>query len=104
MTGPCAKRRVRCEIWPKGGAFITGENSCENPQPACPRLPGEGYEKCKSICRQGDHAEHDALRRAKELGVDLHGATAVIVGHYWMCEPCGKALREAGVKKVIIQE
>ena len=104
MSGPCAKRRVICEIWPKGEMFIIGENSCENPQPVCPRLLGEGYEKCKSICRQGDHAERDALRRVKEAGISVKGATAYITGHYWMCELCGKALRDAGIKKVVIQE
>lgn len=105
MRGPCAKRRVRCVIhplWPPLGPF-EGENDCANPQPTCPRLPGEGYEKCKTICQQGGHAELEALRHAREWDADLKRATAVVTGHYWICEPCGRALREAGITTVEIE-
>lgn len=78
----------------------TGRNDCANPQPTCPRLSGEGYEKCRSICQQAGHAELEALKAAKERGLDLTGGSAYIFGHYWICEPCGKALLEAGIRKV----
>lgn len=103
MRGPCAKRRVRCVIYPIGQAPIAGENDCANPQEACPREPGEGYEKCKSICQQDGHAELVALRKAMECGANIQGAKAWLGGHYWMCEPCGKALREAGIKSIEIE-
>lgn len=71
-----------------------GPNDCANPQSVCPRLPGEDYEKCHSVCAQAGHAEIEALRKA---GLNAKGAHAHLYGHYWMCEPCGKALRDAGI-------
>jgi deoxycytidylate deaminase len=102
--GPCAKRRVICTITYGGSPeeFVRGENDCANPQAVCPRLPGEGYEKCRSICHQAGHAEIQAVESAREQRIDLTGATAIVTGHYWICEPCGAALREAGVGQVII--
>lgn len=82
--------------------MFVGENSCANPQPVCPRAPGEGYEKCKSICQQGDHAELKAIQQAEDLKVSLQDATADLFGHYYICEPCGSALRAAGVASVTI--
>lgn len=102
MSGPCAKRRVTCVIVTEGGVTVRGENACENPQPSCPRAPGEGYEKCRTVCRQGDHAERQALAEASRLGVDVRGGWAQLDGHYWMCEECGRALRDAGVRVVTI--
>jgi len=108
VRGPCAKKRVQCLIYPVGMAGIYGENDCANPQPTCPRLPGEDYTKCKTICQQAGHAEIVALRKAEEwtdrAGANLQGARAYIRGHYWMCEPCGKALKDAGIVKITIEE
>lgn len=97
--GPCAKRQVVCVIVGSLGREYRGENNCENPQSVCPRLPGEGYEKCKSVCRQSGHAEIEALRAA---GAAADGGTAHIYGHYWICELCGDALRKAGILHVVI--
>jgi tRNA(Arg) A34 adenosine deaminase TadA len=99
VRGPCAKRQVECVITtPNGGRFI-GRNDCSNPQSACPREIGEGYEKCRSICDQAGHAEIEAIKAA---GDGARNATAILRGHYWICEPCGRALREAGVISVNI--
>jgi deoxycytidylate deaminase len=100
----CAKLVVTCEIVPRGveGAVI-GTNGCDNPQSVCPRLPGEGYTKCESVCMQDGHAEMQALRRARALDVPLRGATAYITGHYHVCEPCARALRAAGIAKIVIE-
>lgn len=104
MSGPCAKRRVICELrWIAEDGLpgrAIGENSCANPQAVCPRQPGEGYDKCQSICQQSGHAEIEALRNA---GPCAKGAHAHLTGHYWICEPCGRALLEAGVASVRIQ-
>jgi len=99
MIGPCAKRRVVCTIYDIDGDKHVGTNDCANAQPVCPRAPGEGYEKCKSVCQQGGHAEIEAIRVA---GDKARFASAVLVGHYWMCEECGAALRKAGVHEVRI--
>lgn len=81
-------------ITSRAGDVYEGENDCANPQPVCPRLPGEGYEKCRSVCDQAGHAEIEALKKAGAAAV---GATAVIYGHYYACEPCAAALRDAGI-------
>ncbi len=99
MRGPCAKRQVTCIITAKDGFEYRGTNDCANPQPVCPRLPGEDYGKCKTICDQAGHAEIEAVRSA---GVAANGGRATLFGHYWICEPCGAALRDAGVTNVTI--
>ena len=103
MAGPCAKRHVWCEIEAHGRIFY-GDNSCENAQAVCPREPGEGYEKCVTICRQRGHAEMMALEEARASGVDLRHSRAIVGGHYYVCEGCARALRDAGVAKITILE
>lgn len=95
--GPCAKRQVTCVITAQDGSRFSGENDCANAQDICPRVPGDDYTKCKTICQQGDHAEIKALRAAGDKAI---GAVATIVGHYYICEPCGAALRDAHIAKV----
>lgn len=100
MRGPCAKRRVVCVIIAADNATrFVGENDCANPQSACPRLPDEGYAKCQSICQQAGHAEAEAVKAA---GDAAKGGCAQLHGHYWICEPCGRALRDAGVVIVTV--
>ena len=94
MLGPCAKKEVKCFII-KGKRVFTGTNECRNPQAFCPREPGEGYEKCKTICKQVGHAEEVALDAA---GKHANGSRAFIqgIGHY--CKSCQTKLFAAGVK------
>ena len=91
----CAKRHVECYIVTRQGV-VKGDNSCRNPQKACPRGMGEGYEKCVSICGQESHAEINALNAAESLGYDLRGATAIVL-HWRVCDGCQRALRAAGI-------
>lgn len=100
----CAKRRVTCVIHAPSGELVAGENWCANPQPACPREEGEGYEKCQSICQQLGHAEETALLAAEELGIDVRGGEALITGHFRVCDTCAKLLRDAGIVKVQVSE
>lgn len=93
MNGPCAKTTVKCTIISPSGSW-TGTNACRNPQPTCPRGPGEGYEKCKSICDQIGHAEIVALQAA---GESARGGVAW-VEYFYVCGSCQKALDEAGVR------
>lgn len=97
--GPCAKRAVECVIVAMDGRRFVGRNDCANPQQTCPRAVGEGYEKCKSVCGQAGHAEQEAVRAA---GAAARGGHATLTGHYWMCEPCGAALRDAGVASLTV--
>lgn len=102
MRGPCAKQRVRCVIYTVDGEAIQGENDCANPQPVCPRGPGEGYEKCQSICQQARHAEVEAAKAVQASGANAKGARAILYGHYYACEPCAKALQTIGVEVIEI--
>jgi deoxycytidylate deaminase len=92
----CAKQVVRAVLTGRSGKVYVGENLCGMPQTTCPRLPGEGYAKCKSICMQPRHAEIDALLRA---GDDAEGGSIVV--HYTrVCDDCMRALDAAGVAEV----
>jgi len=90
----CAKKRVTCIIVDGKGNPYIGHNDCRKPQEKCPREPGEGYEKCKSICDQEDHAEIMALKAA---GSAANGAVAHLYGITHYCDACQKALFSAGV-------
>lgn len=94
MMGPCAKAVVTCTLVTVDGQHIVGSNYCNNAQPSCPRLPGDGYEKCVSVCRQVGHAEMVALALA---GTKATGARAYLQGHTYACQTCQEALFGAGV-------
>lgn len=91
----CAKRSVVAMIIDGDRIVATGSNRCGNPQPVCPRKPGEGYEKCHSICLQQGHAETMAIWNAAENGYDLnapdHGLRMVVAGHHRQCNMCASA-------------
>lgn len=103
MSGPCAKTTVVCTLIMADGVHkVVGRNGCENPQPVCPRAPGEDYAKCKSICQQVGHAEIVALDGARELGLQIHGAHAYVEGNTYACRNCQEALFAAGVTSLTI--
>jgi len=93
----CAKKRVQCVLIAKDGEVFIGENWCNNPQEVCPREPGEGYQKCKDICKQPAHAEVEAVQLA---GSKAKGATAYLVNHHHYCRECQVALFDAGVESL----
>jgi hypothetical protein len=92
--GPCAKAVVKCTLVTRAGEHIVGSNWCANPQPVCPRLPGEDYAKCTSVCQQEGHAEAVALRVA---GGRVVGTRAYLEGHTYACRDCQHAMFAAGV-------
>jgi hypothetical protein len=98
--GPCAKAEVKCTLIATDGSRFVGGNWCENPQPKCPRAPGEGYEKCKTICKQLGHAEEVARMLAGDKAV---GARAYLEGHRHACENCQVVLFGAGVESLSIK-
>jgi len=99
--GPCAKTTVGCLIEAPDGQLFAGANLCARPQQSCPREPGEGYEKCTSICGQIGHAEEAALRAA---GDAARGAKAWVYGHTHACRTCQEALYGAGVITIGVRE
>jgi deoxycytidylate deaminase len=100
MSGPCAKTTGTCVITSPRGRVFVGTNACESPQPTCPRAPGEDYTKCKTICRQGGHAEVQALALA---GEGARGGLAVITGHTYACQSCQEALFGAGIRWISVR-
>lgn len=98
--GPCAKREVRCTIVGDDGRMVVGANLCRNPQPVCPRLPGEDYTKCRTICEQIGHAEAVAVALAKTIGIS--GGVALLEGHERACQGCEAALRELDIEGVTV--
>lgn len=72
----------------------------------CPRVvleckSGEGYDLCHHHDAPG-HAEQQAVKAAKEQGIDLAGADCYMYGHWWACEPCWNVLLEAGIRDVYL--
>lgn len=96
LFGPCAKRRMQAVLTGASGRVYVGENVCLNPQDSCPRLPGEGYEKCKTICKQVGHGEEIALQAA---GEDARGGSLRITHHY-LCKSCEVLVARSGVTDV----
>lgn len=99
MIGPCAKTTTRCTIIALDGREYVGQNLCAAPQFACPRLPGEGYAKCTSICAQWGHAEQVAAAIAGQRAV---GGTAYLEGHTYYCDACKAALAGVGISNLIV--
>jgi deoxycytidylate deaminase len=98
----CAKQQTIAVIVTEGGNSFVGTNWCKNPQKECPRknLPtGVGYEMCKNICQQENHAEVDACLAA---GEHARGADLYLIGHYYCCDNCKKIMAEYGIKDIVI--
>ena len=97
----CVKQNVLVVI-ENNGKFWTGTNWCRKPQKICPRgnMPSEvGYALCKKVCKQNSHAEIEAIKKA---GKEARGGTAYIFGHTYSCKKCIKAMKKAGIEKILI--
>lgn len=97
----CAKLQVKCTIITEDNLVFVGTNGCANPQAVCPRVKGEDYTKCRTICGQEGHAETVALARA---GDKAKGARAYVEGHTYACRACQEALFAAGVVSISVGE
>ena len=97
--GPCAKTRVICTLITKDRQKFVGENLCKTPQTKCPRKPGDGYEKCRTVCGTIGHAEMAVLKLAEGKTM---GASVYLEGHTHICVLCMRALKIAGVTKPVI--
>lgn len=94
----CAKVSVTATLTTTAGETFVGTNDCDYPQPICPRKPGEGYEKCSSICGQRHHAEVGALLAA---GPERAAGGTMHVNYHYACEPCQAACAAFGIKEII---
>lgn len=97
----CAKKVVTAVLTtPDGGMFI-GTNACAFPQATCPRLPGEGYDKCLDICGQYGHAEEDALAQCLYSWHNPWGGLMKVSGIRHVCQRCQERMAEYGVSWVL---
>lgn len=77
------------------------KHGCERVKRGIPT--GEGYDLCEG-CHPKNHAEPRAIADAKAGGHDTEGAHLYLWGHWWCCEPCWKAMMEAGIARVYLLE
>lgn len=103
---PCVKLTVKAIIVAQDGSIATGDNAIRNDVDVCPRVvkncpTGQGYEMCKSVCNQNEHAEVTAIQNAKKQGMDIQGATLMLTGHTYCCDNCISSMKEAGITKAV---
>lgn len=92
----CAKAVVKARLVTTSGQVFEGENAVLKPQAQCPRLDGEGYDKCISVCDQQGHAEAMAIVAARDAGATLRGAHMTVAYRY-VCEDCQNVMRSFGI-------
>jgi deoxycytidylate deaminase len=102
--GKCAKQTVIAIIETIDGEYFLGQNTCNVPQLICPRKDmktGEGYEMCKEICHQKNHAEVNACIKA---GIKAIGGTLYLLGHTYLCKQCEMIVKDCGIVEIKIGE
>jgi deoxycytidylate deaminase len=101
----CLKQTTIAVIMKDGKFIDIGNNSIRNKEiKVCPRegmKTGEGYEKCKDICKQVNHAEVDACNHARGRA---HGGTLYLIGHSYACNNCIEIMKKYGIKELVICE
>lgn len=96
-------------VWVKNGKVIfrEGNGSDYHIKNGCERkklgIVGGQYELCPG-CSYKVHCEAKAYEHAKKQNIDLQGSDIYMFGHFWCCEPCCKAMDEAGVKDFYLLE
>ena len=121
-THPClviaremAQRHSLDKIMP-GGAIIVkdgyvlgkGANgSNHHEKHGCERVrlnckTGEGYELCEG-CHPNNHSERRAINDANhQRSHSTKGADLYLWGHWWCCQSCWDAIKEAGIANVFL--
>lgn len=98
----CKKQTVVAVIMKDNQLISTGTNEIHADVDNCPRIgmkAGEGYDLCKSICKQKYHAEEEACIVA---GEKAKGATLHLIGHTYCCDNCIKVMKQYGIDQVKI--
>lgn len=96
---PCAKTAVYAMLITLDGEEYFGANWMTNCDvTVCPRLAGDGYDKCKTVCNQAFHAECSALADCNDTYADNSvGGEVFIVGHTICCDNCQKEMANNGI-------
>lgn len=84
-------RKVVAVVVKDGAVLSYASNEHKEPCKREGYPTGVGYELCAD-CNYPNHAEYKAVQ-----GRDVKGATLFLFGHTYACEPCKKAMVEAGV-------
>lgn len=98
----CKKQTVVAVIMKDNKLISTGTNEIHADVENCPRIgmkAGDGYELCKTVCKQKYHAEEEACIRA---GKNAKGSTLHLIGHTYCYDNCLKVMKIHGVKQVKI--
>ncbi|MCX6715267.1 MAG: hypothetical protein NTX72_05660 [Candidatus Uhrbacteria bacterium] len=117
MAAEVARRECAGDsLWPIGIVLVrdgeilaragNGFNRGSSSKHICPRVvlecsSGTGYDLCKLHDSIG-HAEPMLMQVAVDQGIDPMGCDVYMFGHWWCCEPCWKAMIDAGVKDVYV--
>lgn len=83
------------------GSDYHEKHGCERVRLGIPT--GQGYELCEG-CSPKNHSEPRAIADARAHGHDPNGAEIYLWGHWWCCEPCWRAMLDAGVTTVHLRE
>jgi deoxycytidylate deaminase len=83
------------------GSDYHEKHGCERVRLGIPT--GQGYELCEG-CSPKNHGEPRAIADATQKGNDTQGADLYMWGHWWCCEPCWKAMQNAGIKTIYLLE
>src|SRR5690348_13573826 len=83
------------------GSDYHDKHGCERVRQNIPT--GQGYELCEG-CHPKNHGESKAIMDAHADNFDTNGADLYLWGHWWCCEPCWKAMIEAGIRNVYLLE
>lgn len=59
---------------------------------------GKGYNLCKNICKQHNHAEVDAIQKA---GKRARNGELFLYGHTYCCDSCKNKMNEMGITEHI---
>lgn len=117
MAAEVARRECAGDsLWPIGIVLVrngevlaragNGFNRGSASKHICPRVvldcpSGIGYDLCTLHDSTG-HAEPMLMQVAIEQGIDPTGSDVYMFGHWWCCEPCWKAMIDAGVRDVYV--
>lgn len=96
----CAKASFAAWLLGNDGRVYVGWNHALYPQSVCPRAPGEGYEKCHSVCATTGHAEANAIKKAG----DAAWGGFLIVDYHYICDDCMSKIEEKGITAMTVEE
>ena len=81
------------------GSDYHKKHGCERVRRGIPT--GQDYHLCDG-CHPQNHSERRAVFDAEKAGYEVQGADLYMWGHWWCCEPCWKAMIEAGIRNVYL--